>query len=1401
MTAVSQEDPTGGGVSDTISTTYTPIGSPAWHYDDNPLTPASERTWGQWRGFQGMKVTTGTSPDPVTEADTYYFRGMDGDTLPNGGTRSVSLTDTRNDPSVTDSNQFAGQTYETVVYDGAGSDKVVTDTITDPWSSSATATHALSGLPSQQAFQTGDLRTRVYTPLASGTTRETETDYTHDSYGRVTQVNDQGDVSTTADDLCTTTSYADNTTTWILDKPDEVRTVSVNCSTTPMLPADAVADTRTFYDGSTTFGAAPTVGDATMVQKVVSYSGSTPTFATMATTTVDEYGRPTAITDADNRKTTTAYTPATGGEPTSVTVTDPLGHTVTTTYDASRDLKKSVTDAAGYVNSAQYDALGRTSAVFQPGIANAVAKYSYSVSNGAPSVVTAQTLDNDGSNYQTSETLYDAMLRVRETQSGTLDGGRDVTDTVYNTLGQVAKSTAPYYSGGAPSGTLVQAQDGKIPSEAGYSYDGAGRKTADVAYAAGTQTWETTYSYGGDSITTVPPAGGVAQTEITNARGELTDLYQYHVGVPADPVNDPASDYSDTQYSYSPAGDRVGEKDAAGNSWSWTYNLLGQQTSASDPDAGTSTTTSDNAGQLLSATDADGKQVSYTYDLDGRKTASYNTTGSVAEAATDQIGAWTYDTLKKGYPTSSTSYQLGTTSASVTSAVLAYTSLGKVAASKTTLANLPSNEALLAPSGGYTTSFTYNTAGHQVTQQDPAAGGLPAETLTTGYDNYGEPVSLASSGTTTWTYTQAVGYDEYGHPLLYTMGPSTAWVDLSLSYDPQSDMVTNAETTDSASSAVVDDTSYTYGNSTVSKGAGLLTSTTDSQNGGTTVDTQCFSYDYAERLSGAWTATDNCAATPAPGNSSTVGGSNPYWQTWTYDAAGDRLNQTDHDTTGNTGNDTTTTYNYPAAGSATDQPHTLTSTTATGPNAAANTASYTYDADGNTTAVSGGALGNQTLTWNAQGKIASDATSAGTTSYLYDADGNLVLCTDPNQATLYVGDAQVVENLSSQSLTGTRYYTVAGATIAERSNTGDIQYLIPNQQGSDTLAIDYQTENVTRRQYLPFGGARGTAPTTWPGDKGYVGGTADATTGLENLGAREYDAQTGRFLSSDPVLEGTDPTQLAGYDYAGNSPVSHSDPSGNMVCDDDGCASPQEIEHQAQEIEQNTITYTAVAKGMQGAGELQIGEQRYVVSSNSFNDEEKQILQYLNDQLDYDGSLSSQNGQMFLPITPRKNARTPDMFLVTFVDGVPVSADSWDIYHVTSTNLRNITDYLYKKAGQPDPRSKKPLERQTDNVVMDIDNGEDPGSFMDDFYDFLYNGNSPRGKLSLNSVRAVSFVNSDTLLGAPMGSVYATQDVTVPIQGTTDYVGASVNNDIPEDYTVPDDVEFFNGEDGADPVG
>ena len=136
-----------------------------------------------------------------------------------------------------------------------------------------------------------------------------------------------------------------------------------------------------------------------------------------------------------------------------------------------------------------------------------------------------------------------------ETQAETPDGGRDITDTFYNSDNQKDLVSNSYYTTGAPSDTIVAAPDDEVPSQTGYVYDGDGRVVKQISYTFATETWETDTSYGGDYTTVVPPAGGIAQTTFTNGEGKTSAIYQYHSGAPASP-SDPASDYDATTYLY-----------------------------------------------------------------------------------------------------------------------------------------------------------------------------------------------------------------------------------------------------------------------------------------------------------------------------------------------------------------------------------------------------------------------------------------------------------------------------------------------------------------------------------------------------------------------------------------------------------------------------------------------------------------------------------------------------------------------------------------------------------------------------------------------------------------------------------------------------------------------------------
>jgi RHS repeat-associated protein len=175
-----------------------------------------------------------------------------------------------------------------------------------------------------------------------------------------------------------------------------------------------------------------------------------------------------------------------------------------------------------------------------------------------------------------------------------------------------------------------------------------------------------------------------------------------------------------------------------------------------------------------------------------------------------------------------------------------------------------------------------------------------------------------------------------------------------------------------------------------------------------------------------------------------------------------------------------------------------------------------------------------------------------TTTYVYDADGNQLVRRNPGKTTISLGTDELTVDTASanKTQTGTRYYPVPGGMTLVRTGAGTAAGAfvaqVSDHQGTSGLGIDLATLAATRRTTDPFGNPRGAQPSTWAGDKGFVNGTKDTATGLTNLGARQYQPSTGRFLSTDPLLDAADPQSWNGYAYADNNPVTNSDPDGRQ---------------------------------------------------------------------------------------------------------------------------------------------------------------------------------------------------------------------------------------------------------------
>ncbi|WP_234477756.1 polymorphic toxin-type HINT domain-containing protein [Streptomyces sp. MBT65] len=1151
VASVVQTDLT-GGTADQV-TSYTYGGDAGWR--KNPadgITKDEDRTWSDWRGYGKVTVVTsdGTNSAANTKSEHVFFRGLDGDVDKDGDSRSATVTDS-NGVSYADTDWKAGQELETITYNGSA---VTEKSVTVPWTN-VTGTETQSwGTFRSRYVSTGS--TDTYTALAVGGWRHTKSTTTYDGVtGRATQVDDDGEVGV-ADNQCTRTEYADSASLHMYGFVSRVEKVGVDCSSTPDRTKDVISDDLTYYDGSTTLGAAPTKGDTTTTKRLSSYSGTTATYQTTAVMTYDAYGRPLVAKDATTASSSTTYTSSTAytdtyGLATRSTVTNIDGWTTSTEYAPQWGLASAKVDMNGKRTDLAYDGLGRLVSVWLPDRAKASnftpsLTYEYLVrgSDGTTAVHT-QKIQSDGTTYGSEWSLYDGYLRPRQEQTQGEGGGRMVADTLYDGSGRVVQVNDTYYTSGAPSSALFDPVPDDLDATTVTQYDGAGRTTASVFKVGGLEKYRTTYAYGGDRVTTTPPNGGTKTTVVTDGRDRTTTQIEY----PTD------GDAVTTSYGYNAAGQLKRVTDDEGNNWTYEYDQLGRKKSAVDPDTGSSSYTYDDLDRQTSVT-VNGNKTSTVYDELGRAVSTWQ-----GEATTGtRLSVTKYDTIAKGELYGVYTYKDGAVYSSVTYPVLDETNDFKPTSTKYFLSKTA--EPQLGGTYEYTTQ--YNRDGSVKGEGLPAAADLSGESLGYVYDELQRPVGLNSS-IGGLSYVTDASYSPTSNLEgleLYT-GESTAkktWI--TNTYEAGTDRVVNSRVDVEGASSVAYDADYTY------DAAGNVLSIADTPTGGAS-DVECFTYDGLQRLTDTWTSsvTPNGAkgtgssesACSSGASAATVGGVSPFWTEYGYDTLGNRKSETRHGLNGAATSSRSYVYGDGSGPNGTDSgPHTVSSVT-TKTDATATTPqvtsrdSYTYDASGNTaTRVLDG--DTQSLAWDKQGELTTVTNADGTvTSYKYDADGERLIQDAPTEKTFYLPGMELHYDKSTAKVTATRYYSFGATTIAMREADG-VHFLASDHQGTAELAVDAKTGTTTRRRTDPFGNARdssSSSSTGWVNDKGFVGGTIQASTGLTTLGAREYDADTGRFISADPIVDYTDPQQINGYAYANNSPVTLSDPSG--LCPKDIC--------------------------------------------------------------------------------------------------------------------------------------------------------------------------------------------------------------------------------------------------------
>jgi RHS repeat-associated protein len=197
--------------------------------------------------------------------------------------------------------------------------------------------------------------------------------------------------------------------------------------------------------------------------------------------------------------------------------------------------------------------------------------------------------------------------------------------------------------------------------------------------------------------------------------------------------------------------------------------------------------------------------------------------------------------------------------------------------------------------------------------------------------------------------------------------------------------------------------------------------------------------------------------------------------------------------------------------------------------------SYTYDAEGNITAVTGNAA---TYVYNALNQRVRTVVGTATTEYVFNANGQRVSEWNGAHAQLkgkyYWGGTPVAYYTTASSGSVGAHFEHTDWLGTERMRT------TYNSAANPTYAVEASYTS------LPWGDAQ--TPAANGSDAAhYAQLDHDAETNTDHADYRQYSNAQGRFMSPDPYdgsYDNSNPQSMNRYVYAANSPLSYIDPSG-----------------------------------------------------------------------------------------------------------------------------------------------------------------------------------------------------------------------------------------------------------------
>ena len=280
----------------------------------------------------------------------------------------------------------------------------------------------------------------------------------------------------------------------------------------------------------------------------------------------------------------------------------------------------------------------------------------------------------------------------------------------------------------------------------------------------------------------------------------------------------------------------------------------------------------------------------------------------------------------------------------------------------------------------------------------------------------------------------------------------------------------------------------------------------------------------------------------------------------------------------------------------------------------AGTDTYTYDYGDKLTGISRSYAGSSTYTYDYCGRTSTIAGPGGTRIFNWDFEDRLTSISGGGVPSTTYGYNGVGSRVSKSNTQGSRTYKRNGVGVTAPVLSDGVATMVPGiSEKSGGVTSTILSDRMGSMKGLSSSGAvtdtaefdafgkvvsRTGSNATQKGFAGGFGYQEDGESGYKLLGHRYYDADTGRFLSRDPIKDGGN-----WYSYCENNPLKAVDPTGfklRIAKESDKDANGQGFsESEVKEIENNLAIMRSTEAGRKILEDLEKDDKDHVIKKIS----------------------------------------------------------------------------------------------------------------------------------------------------------------------------------------------------------